>query len=274
MCKSYHSQMLLKTLTPVARGGGGELISQGRYFHNAFLNQKTLWKEVTATVTESLHFLKVQHERFYPCPHSCQHRALGSTWSSNPPASPVCSTDYSSTGWERPCPLGAVPGAAGQGSQTWCSDQSQTDAVSWRQFLLNGAHQTDQSVSGENGLLSSQINLLPHTAVFKPTHTEIQGILQWFGLWAHIPALLLPLMMRSPPGESFAVLHLMVYLSSMIRIPPPSTTHSRGSSTSALCWPPVLPENTTSALPGGATQDNTEKNLKTLGNEGFAYQMP
>lgn len=85
---------------------------------------------------------------------------------------------------EHPCPLGAAAGAAGQGSQTSCSYQSQTehsfftDAVNFRQFLSNGTHQTDQSGSGENGHLSGQINLPPPTALFKPTHTQIQEILQ------------------------------------------------------------------------------------------------
>lgn len=147
--------------------------------------------EVTVTVTESAHFLKVQHERFYPCPHSCQCRALWSTLSSNSPAPPVRSTDYPRTGWEHPCPLGAAPGAAGQGSQPSCSYQSQTehnfstDAISFRQFLPNWAHHTDQSAPVGNGLLSRQINLLPQTACLKPhTHRSREYYSDW--AWEHI----------------------------------------------------------------------------------------
>lgn len=64
-----------------------------------------------------------------------------------------------------------------------------TDAINFRQFLSNGAHQTDQSVSGENGLLSMQMNLLPQTVVFKTTHThrsrEYYSDLTWEHIFQH-----------------------------------------------------------------------------------------
>lgn len=211
------------------------------------------WKSGSdTTVTESVPCLKVQPVMFYPCPHSCKRRAAWSTLSSNPAAPPVCSTDCPSTGWGHPCTLGAAPGAAGQGSHTSCSCHSQTehylftDAMDHRQFLPNGPiSHTTVCVWGAQ-LLSSQINLLPQ-AVFETT--QIPGILQRYGLEAHIPALLLPL-----PWETFAAFCLMAHLNSMIRTPPPSTSLGRGSSTSALGWAAVLPDNTASVLPGGATQ--------------------
>lgn len=139
-------------------------------------------------------FLKVQHERFYPCPHSCQCNEVQVLQHL------LCAAKTSpAQAGSTPCPLGAAPGAAGQGSHISCSYQSTTSSLMLpTSGNSNRAHQTDQSVSGENGLLS----------------TQIQGILQLFGFWAHIPELLVPLMMWSLPGETSAVFHLMVYLSS------------------------------------------------------------
>lgn len=250
--------MLLKTLTPAARAKKkkkSKVICQARYFHIAFLNQKTLWKEVTATVTESV---------------SLRYNMRGFTPALIPASAMKFKSSSTSCAQQRPpqhrlgaplVPLVLLLVQLGRALTSPVPTKAQLLHWCCQLQAIQTGPITDQSVSGENGLLSSQI-------------TQIQGILQLFGFWAHIPELLVPLMMWSLPGETSAVFHLMVYLSSTIQIPPPSTTHSRGSSTSALCWAPALLENTTSVLPGGETQENTEKNLKSLGNQGFASQMP
>lgn len=234
-------------------------------------------EEVIATVTESVHFLKVQHERFYPCPHSCQCRALWSTWSSNSPAPPpVCSKDYPSTGWEHPCPLGAAPGAAGQGSQFSCSYQSTTSSLmpstSGNTFQTEPMRQTSLCLGKMGSSLARLTCYLtppcpnPSTCRSREYHSYLAG-----EPYSSAPAAAndVELSRRNFCCVSFDGLSV-----SMIQIPSPSTTHGRGSSTSAFCWAPALPGDTTSALPGGATQDNTEKNLKSLDNQGFAYQTP
>lgn len=205
VCKSYHSQMLrcylkLSLRQPEQKKKKKQGHMPGQVFPYCISKSENLMKGSDCN-SHWVSFLKVQHERFYPCPHSCQCNEVQILQHL------LCAAKTSpAQAGSTPCPLGAAPGAAsgaaGQGSHISCSYQSTTSSLMLpTSGNSNRAHQTDQSVSGENGLLSSQI-------------TQIQGILQLFGFWAHIPELLVPLMMWSLPGETSAVFHLMVYLSS------------------------------------------------------------
>lgn len=200
VCKSYHSQMLrcylkLSLRQPEQKKKKSKVICQARYFHIAFLNQKTLWKEVTATVTESV---------------SLRYNMRGFTPALIPASAMKFKSSSTSCAQQRPpqhrlgaplVPLVLLLVQLGRALTSPVPTKAQLLHWCCQLQAIQTGPITDQSVSGENGLLSSQI-------------TQIQGILQLFGFWAHIPELLVPLMMWSLPGETSAVFHLMVYLSS------------------------------------------------------------
>lgn len=140
--------------------------------------------------------------------------------------------------------------------------------------LSNEVHQTCRCMHlWKTGSLLARLSCYLKLLHLKPHTCTSEDILQWFGLWAHIPGLLLPLMMWSLSWKTLSS-YFMAYLCSMIQSPPYPTMHIWGSSTSAHCWPPLPPAEATSALPLGEQHKHVEKNSTALATECLLIRCP
>lgn len=232
-------------------------------------------QEGTAVVTESVHFFKVQHEHFYPCPRSWQAQTtMKCTKYQYSRTSPVqgrlpqqkLSTSVS-LWWCFWClvQLGRMRGL----SDLMCQSQTEhnffTDAIDFREFLSNKVYQTYHCLHlrKTGSFLATLICYLklpylkPHTRTHKQARITVTWLVSTYaqGSCCHydVGAFL---------NNSFVVFHVVVQLCSTIQSPPQSTMQCWCSQTSAHCCPPVLPVKATSTLPLG--EQHSKKNSKAL----------
>lgn len=224
------------------------LIWQSRDFHNAFLNQKSLRMESVKACNShriSPSILRYDMGVFTPHPRSYQAQITTKyikfkysiTYS-------VCRMDYHSKGFELHClrwcswclvRLGRTRGLSDlMFYQSYTELDASINAISFREFLSNEAHQTYCCLYlGKMGFLLARLTCclqLPHLKPHTGTSKDILVI--WLvSTYPRAPAATDAV--QPFTKNSFVVFHVMVYLCSTIQRPPPPTTYRTGS---AFCF--------------------------------------